>query len=40
MKRLNVMLSDEAKEVIIKYQKEKQISTLDEAADAFILEKK
>lgn len=38
MKRINVMVSDEAKEKIVRYQKYKNYSTLDEAVDSFILE--
>jgi len=40
MKRLNVMVSDEAKNVLLKYKEEKNISTLDETVDKFVLEKK
>jgi hypothetical protein len=39
MKRINVMVSDEAKEKIIAYQKRNHYSTLDEAVDSFVLEK-
>ena len=38
MKRVNVMISDEAKEKIVDFQKRKQYRTLDEAVDGFILE--
>ena len=38
MKRINVMVSDEAKEKIIAYQKQSKYSTLDESVDKFILE--
>ncbi len=38
MKRINVMVSDEAKEKIIAFQKQKQYRTLDEAVDGYILE--
>ncbi len=38
MKRINVMVSDEAKEKIIAFQKQKQYRTLDEAVDGFLLE--
>lgn len=37
MKRINVMVSDDAKEKILIYQKKKQYSTLDETVDQFIL---
>lgn len=37
MKRINVMVSDEAKEKILAYQKQKQYPTLDETVDEFIL---
>lgn len=40
MKRINVMISDEAKEILLKYKAEKTISTLDETVDKFVLEKK
>jgi len=40
MKRLNVMVSDEAKKILLKYKDEKNISTLDETVDKFVLEKK
>lgn len=36
MKRINVMVSDEAKEKILDFQKEQKITTLDEAVDAYI----
>jgi len=39
MKRLNVFISEEAHEIIQKYQKEHGLSTRDDAANAFILEK-
>lgn len=38
MKRINVMVSDEAKEIILKFKDEKGIRTLDEAVDTYILE--
>lgn len=36
MKRINVMVSDEAKEIIVKFKEEKGFSTLDEAVDMYI----
>jgi hypothetical protein len=33
------MVSDEAKEKILAYQKQKQYSTLDETVDGYIIEK-
>ena len=38
MKRINVMVSDKAKEKIVAFQKQKEYRTLDEAVDGFILE--
>ncbi len=38
MKRINVMVSDEAKLVILAYQEDNNISTLDEATDKYVLE--
>ncbi len=38
MKRINVMVSDEAKGILLVYQKDNIISTLDEAVDGYILE--
>lgn len=38
MKRINVMVSDEAKEKILAYQKQKQYPTLDETVDRFIID--
>lgn len=38
MKRLNVFISEEAHEIIQRYQKEHGISTRDEATDKYILE--
>jgi hypothetical protein len=40
MKRLNVMVSDEAKKILVDYKKVNLISTLDETTDKFILEHK
>jgi uncharacterized FlgJ-related protein len=37
MKRINVMVSDEAKEKILKFQKRNQYQTLDETVDQYIL---
>jgi len=37
MKRINVMVSDEAKKKIVAYQVMKGFSTLDETMDDFIL---
>jgi hypothetical protein len=37
MKRINVMVSDEAKKVLTDFQKHKSISTLDEALDKLLL---
>lgn len=37
-KRVNVIVSDEAKEALLRYQKEKKIKTLDEALDGYILD--
>ena len=37
MKRINVMISDEAKAALLKYQEEHDISSLDESLDSFIL---
>ena len=37
MKRLNVMMSDEAKEIILSFQKGNDLSTLDEAMDKYLL---
>lgn len=39
MKRINVMVSDTAKEKILKYQEDNHLTTLDESMDKFILEK-
>lgn len=38
MKRINVMVSDEAKEIIVVFKNKKQYRTLDESVDKFILE--
>lgn len=38
MKRLNVMISDEAKAVIVKFQEDNNITTLDSATDKYIKE--
>ena len=38
MKRINVMVSDEAKELMLKYKEKNNISTLDETMDKFIIE--
>lgn len=38
VRRLNVMISEKAKEVIIQYQKEHGYNTLDEATNKFIIE--
>lgn len=38
MKRINVMVSDEAKEVLIKYKLANKHSTLDEATQAILIE--
>jgi hypothetical protein len=40
MKRINVMISDEAKEELLLFQKEKKLTTLDEAVDQYILSQK
>ena len=40
MKRINVMVSDEAKKVLLKYKEQNNFSTLDETVDKFILEHK
>ena len=40
MKRINVIVSDEAKKIVLGFQEKKNISTLDETMDKFILEKK
>ncbi len=38
MKRINVMVSDEAKQVLVDYQKKRGLPTLDEAMDKLLLE--
>ncbi len=38
MKRINVMVSDEAKQVLVDYQKKNRIPTLDEALDKLLCE--
>lgn len=38
VRRLNVMISEKAKEIIIQYQKEHGYNTLDEATNKFIIE--
>jgi len=40
MRRINVMVSDEAKKILLEYQKYNLISTLDEAVEKILLEKK
>lgn len=40
MKRLNVMVSDEAKAIILKYQEENNFSTLDDTVDLYIIQTK
>ena len=37
MKRINVMVSDEAKQIILSFQEENDISTLDDTMDKYIL---
>lgn len=37
MKRINVMVSDPAKDVLVKYQRKHKLSTLDEAEDQLLL---
>lgn len=37
MKKLNVTISDEAKDKLLKYQHEENIGNLDEAVDRFII---
>jgi len=37
MKRINVMVSDEAKEIILKFQKNHNLSTLDETVNQYII---
>jgi hypothetical protein len=38
MQRVNIMISDEAKAIIKKYQQEKEYKKIDDAFDGFILE--
>ncbi len=40
MKRVNVMISDEAKKVILLHQERNKFTTLDESLDSFILKHK
>lgn len=40
MKRINVMVSDEAKEIVMSYQKKMNLTTLDETVNAIIMENK
>jgi len=40
MKRINVMVSDEAKEIVVNYQKKMNLTTLDETMNEIIMEKK
>jgi hypothetical protein len=40
MKRINVMVSDEAKKIILSFQEKNDISTLDDTMDKYILLRK
>jgi hypothetical protein len=40
MKRINVMVSDEAKAIVLEFQKKTKLTTLDEAIEKFVLEKR
>lgn len=37
MKRINVLISEEARAVLAEFQKKNKISTLDETVDQFVL---
>ena len=39
MKRLNIVVSDEAKEILVKLKEQKKLVSLDEAADLFLIER-
>ena len=40
MKRINVMVSDKAKAIILNYQEDNNFSTLDDTVDSYIIQMK